>query len=95
MPFSSDLIYGVLRRHEPEHLLLTAAWADARGKLTDIARLAAMLERAQARMVHVALDRVTPLAVPGLLTIGREAVFGEAEETLLLEAEALAARAMG
>ena len=93
--FSSDLIYDVLRRHEPEHLLLTAAWHDARGKLTDIARLAAMLERAQARMVHVPLGHVSPLAVPGLLTIGRESVFGEAEETLLLEAEALAARAMG
>ncbi|MBC7504546.1 MAG: ligase-associated DNA damage response DEXH box helicase, partial [Sandarakinorhabdus sp.] len=35
MSVSSDLIYDVLRRHEPSHLLLTAAWSDARSKLTD------------------------------------------------------------
>ena len=92
--FSSDLIYDVLRRHEPGHLLLSAAWADARAKLTDIARLAALLERAQAKMVHVPLDRVSPLSIPVLLELGRETVYGAADEALLLEADALAAKAM-
>ncbi len=92
--FSSDLIYDVLRRHEPGHVLLTAAWADARSKLTDIARLAALLERSHAKLVHVALDRVSPLAVPVLLEVGREAVFGSADTALMIEAEALAAEAM-
>ena len=92
--FSSDLIYEVLRKHEPGHLLLTAAWADARAKLTDIARLAALLERSQDRLVHVALDRVSPLAVPVLLEIGKERVSGSADDALLIEAEALAAQAM-
>ncbi|NNC72833.1 MAG: ligase-associated DNA damage response DEXH box helicase, partial [Sphingomonadaceae bacterium] len=32
--FSTDLIYDVLRRYEPDHLLMQAAWADARTKLT-------------------------------------------------------------
>jgi ATP-dependent Lhr-like helicase len=92
--FSSDLIYDVLRRHEPDHLLLTAAWTDARSKLTEVERLAGLLDRAQAKMVHMALDRVSPLAVPVLLEAGRERVFGQADEALLQEAGALAAEAM-
>ena len=94
MSVSSDLIYDVLRRHEPDHLLLTAAWTDARGKLTDIARLAALLEQADARLSHVRAAHVTPLAVPSLLTIGRERVGDSADSALLLEAEALIAEAM-
>ncbi len=94
MSVSSDLIYDVLRRHEPDHLLLTAAWTDARGKLTDIARLAALLEQAHARLSHVRAAHVTPLAVPSLLTIGRERVGDSADSALLLEAESLIAEAM-
>jgi ATP-dependent Lhr-like helicase len=94
MSVSSDLIYDVLRRHEPGHLLLTAAWSDARGKLTDIARLAELLELAQRKLVLVALDRVSPLAVPVLLEMGRESVSGAADTALLIEASALAAEAM-
>jgi ATP-dependent Lhr-like helicase len=94
MSVSSDLIYDVLRRHEPDHPLLTAAWTDARGKLTDIARLAALLEQAHARLSHVRAAHVTPLAVPSLLTIGRERVGDSADSALLLEAEALIAEAM-
>jgi ATP-dependent Lhr-like helicase len=36
--FSTDLIYDVLRRYEPDHMLLDAAWADAR-RMTDVARV--------------------------------------------------------
>lgn len=93
MSVSSDLIYDVLRRHEPDHLLLTAAWTDARGKLTDIDRLAGLLETAHTRLTHMRLDRVSPLAVPSLLTIGRERVGDDADAALLLEAEALIAEA--
>ena len=92
--FSSDLIYDVLRRHEPDHLLLTAAWSDARGKISDVARLASLLERSQVALTHRVLDRVSPLAVPVLLEVGRERVFGAADDALLLEAGALAAEAM-
>ncbi len=94
MSVSSDLIYDVLRRHEPDHLLLTAAWTDARGKLTDVARLAALLEEAHGNLSHVRAAHVTPLAVPSLLTIGRERVGDSADSALLLEAEALIAEAM-
>jgi ATP-dependent Lhr-like helicase len=91
---SADLIYDVLRRHEPDHLLLSAAWTDARGKLADIDRLAGLLEMAHTRMAHVRLARVSPLAVPSLLTIGRERVGEDADSVLLAEAEGLIADAM-
>lgn len=94
MSVSADLIYDVLRRHEPDHLLLTAAWTDARGKLTDVARLASLLVEAHSRMTHVRASHVTPLAVPSLLTIGRERVGDSADAALLIEAEALIAEAM-
>jgi len=93
--FSTDLIYDVLRRYEPDHLLMRAAWDDARAKMTDVGRLADLLDRAAGTMLHVALDRVSPLAVPVLVLIGRERVAqGGTEDTLLIEAEALAAEAM-
>jgi ATP-dependent Lhr-like helicase len=83
---SSDLIYDVLRRHEPDHILLRATRADAAGGLTDIRRLAQLLERAQGRIRVRRLDRVSPLAVPVLLEIGREMVYGAAMDDLLDEA---------
>lgn len=93
--FSTDLIYDVLRKHEPEHVLIEAAWADARARLTDVGRLADLLDRAAGQMVHVELDRISPMAVPVLTMIGRESLpAGAADEELLHEAESLAALAM-
>ena len=74
--FSTDLIYDVLRKYEPEHLLLTAAWDDARARMTELGRLARLVERAQAMMIHVRATRVTPLAVPLMVVIGRESPRG-------------------
>jgi len=85
----------VLRRYEPDHLLMRAAWEDARAKMTDVGRLVALLDRAQSTMLHMKLDKVSPLAVPVLVLIGRERVAqGGTEDALLIEAEALAAEAM-
>ena len=93
--FSTDLIFDVLRRYEPDHLLMDAAWTDARARMTDVGRLADLLDRAAGTMLHVTLDRVSPLAVPVLVLIGREHVAqGSADDALLIEAEALAAEAM-
>ncbi len=91
---SSDLIYDVLRKHQPDHVLLRATRADAAHGLIDLSRIAAVLRRAKGRITHMALSRVSPLAVPVLLEIGREHVQGEAEEVLLAEAEALIAEAV-
>jgi ATP-dependent Lhr-like helicase len=93
--FSTDLIYDVLKKYEPDHLLLEAAWADARARMTDVGRLADLLERSERELVHVTLDRVSPLAVPVMTMIGREAVpQGAVDDELLLEAEGLIAAAM-
>jgi len=85
--FSSDLIYDVLREHEPDHVLLRATYEDAGTGLLDIARLAESLKRIRNRIVARRLDRVSPLAVPALLEISKEMVAGEAQEDILREAE--------
>lgn len=90
---NSDLIYDVLRRHQPNHILLRATRADAAHGLIDLSRISALLARAKGRITHMALSRVSPLAVPVLLEIGREHVQGEAEELLLAETQALIAEA--
>ncbi len=93
--FSTDLIYDVLRKHEPDHLLIEAAWADARARMTDVGRLGDLLDRAAREVRHVLLDRVSPLAVPVLVMIGRESLpQGQADDELLLEAEGLVGAAM-
>jgi len=95
MTVSSDLIYDVLRQHEPDHILLKAAFADAATGLIDVGRLNLFLKRISGRIRHIALRQVSPLAVPVMLEIGRESVPGEASETLLREAvEELIAEAL-
>jgi len=93
---NSDLIYDVLRRHQPDHVLLRATRADAAGGLTDLGRLSGMLGRVAGQVRHVRLSRVSPLAVPVLLDIGRETVrTAGGEDALLAETEALVAEATG
>ena len=86
----------MLRKHQPDHVLLRAARADASTGLLDIRRLGDMLARVKGRIIHKELEQVSPLAVPVMLEIGREMVYGEASDTLLAEAaDALVAEAMG
>ena len=93
---NTDLIYDVLRRHQPNHVLLRATRNDAAGGLTDLGRLSAMLGRVAGQVRHIRLSRVSPLAVPVLLDIGRETVrTGGSEDDLLAETEALVAEAAG
>jgi ATP-dependent Lhr-like helicase len=93
---NSDLIYEVLRRHQPDHILLRATRADAASGLIDVGRIAGMLVRVKGHIVHMVLSRVSPLAVPVLLEIGRESVRSDTDEdALLAEAEAIIAEATG
>jgi ATP-dependent Lhr-like helicase len=93
--FSADLIYDVLREHEPNHLLLKAAWADAAGGYLDLKRLSALLARIKGKIRHAALNRVSPLAVPVMLEINKTMINGEAQEEMLKEAsEAVIAEGM-
>lgn len=81
--FSTDLIYNVLREHEPDHILLRSAWQDAGTGLLDVHRLGDALARISGQIRHRHLDRISPLAVPVMLEIGRVPIYGEGHESIL------------
>ncbi len=84
--FSTDLIYDVLRRHQPDHLLLRTARIDAASGMIDVARVGQMLERIRGQILHSRLDHVSPFAVPIMLEIGKERVGGDTADMILAEA---------
>ena len=92
--FSTDLVYDVLRRHQPDHLLLRCARSDAAKGLVDVTRLSDMLARIKGRIRHARLDHLSPFSVPMMLEIGKqrspggagEMILAEAAETLIAEA---------
>jgi ATP-dependent Lhr-like helicase len=93
--FSTDLIYDVLRRYEPDHLLLRAAWNDARERMTDVGRLARLLDRAAGTMLHVSSTASPRWRSPSSSSsAARNTATGLAEDQILIEAESLAAVAM-
>jgi ATP-dependent helicase Lhr and Lhr-like helicase len=92
--FSTDLVYDVLRRHQPDHLLLKAARADAAKGMVDVARLGQLLTRIKGRIRHSALDHLSPFSVPMMLEIGKQRSPGSAGEMILADAaESLIAEA--
>jgi ATP-dependent Lhr-like helicase len=96
MTVSSDIIYDVLYQHEPDHILIQATRRDAARGLLDIERLGQCLRRIRKQIVHKPLPRISPLAVPVMLDIGREPIFGEARETAMADAaDELIREAMG
>ncbi len=86
MTVSSDLVYDVLRSHEPDHLIMQATRQEAAYGLLDVRRLGEMLRRISGKLRHKRLDRISPLAVPIMLEVGRESIPGEASDVLLGEA---------
>src|SRR5690606_9447959 len=80
MSMSADLIYDVLRKHEPDHVLLRATRQEAAAGLTDVGRIGSLLARAKGRIRHMRLDRVSPLDVPALIEEGQTWVAGGAED---------------
>ena len=84
--FSTDLIYDVLRRHQPDHLLLRCARADTASGLIDVARLGDMLARIKGRILHSRLDHLSPFSVSVILELGRQRSPGDAGEWVLSEA---------
>ena len=83
--FSTDLIYDVLRKYEPHHILLQVTRNDAERELLDIRRLSEMLNRYKGKMEFRLLKRASPMAIPILVDIRRERIMGEGIEELLLE----------
>ena len=87
MTINSDLIYDVLLRHQPDHMLIRATRQEAARGLTDIRRLSDMLTRFSGRIKARHLNRVSPLALPLMLEVGREVVTSSAVENALAELE--------
>ena len=87
MTINSDLIYDVLLRHQPDHMLIRATRQEAARGLTDIRRLSDMLTRFSGRIKAKHLNRASPLALPLMLEVGREVVTSSAVEDALAELE--------
>lgn len=81
--FNTDLIYDVLRKYEPDHVLLKLTRADAEHELLDTERLAAMLHQFQGRLVFKVLPRPSPLSLPVILDVRTERIPGRGMEALL------------
>ncbi|MGA0540892.1 ligase-associated DNA damage response DEXH box helicase [Neotabrizicola sp. VNH66] len=87
--FSSDILYDTLRRYDPDHLLLRITRDEAMRGLIDFSRIEEMLARTGGRLHLRRLDRITPLAAPLLLEVGKVPIAGQGRERLA-EAEAAA-----
>jgi ATP-dependent Lhr-like helicase len=83
---NTNLIYDVLRRHEPDHVLLSVARRDAERELLDLRRLSDMLTRFSGKLLYKALDMASPLSVPILTEVRTEQVRGSGVEALLAQA---------
>ncbi|CAD0184861.1 ATP-dependent DNA helicase RecQ [Ruegeria sp. THAF57] len=83
--FSSDILYDTLLKYDPEHLLMQITREEAMRGLVDFGRIEAMIERIGNRIDLLRLDRVSPLAAPLFLEVGKVPVKGSAEERLLEE----------
>ena len=83
--FSSDILYDTLLKYDPDHLMLQITREEALRGLVDFGRIEEMISRTRGRVDHLVLDRVTPLAAPLFLEVGRVPVKGAAEERLLAE----------
>ena len=88
--FSSDILYDTLHRHDPGHLMLAITREEAMRGLVDFGRVEDMLARIGAApdggIDCLRLARVTPLAAPMFLEMGRIPVEGAARERLVAEA---------
>ncbi|PRY25117.1 ATP-dependent Lhr-like helicase [Aliiruegeria haliotis] len=93
--FSSDILYDTLLKYEPDHLLMQITREEALRGLVDFGRIEEMIDRIGDRIDHVRLDRVSPLAAPLFLEVGKVPVVGEGRERLVAEEAARLMQAAG
>ena len=86
--FSSDILYDTLSKYDPDHLMLRITREEAMRGLVDFGRIEEMLTRTQGAIDHVALDRISPLAAPMILEMGKVPIAGRGREKLLQDAAA-------
>jgi ATP-dependent Lhr-like helicase len=86
--FNSDLIFDVLKKHEPNHLLLQVARQDSYRGLIDLDRLSKFLKRINKNIILKKLNQISPLAIPLILEINRQTIDkSEVNEYFLQELE--------
>lgn len=93
--FSSDIMYDTLRKYDPDHLLLDITREEALRGLVDFGRIEEMLDRINGRITLRRLQRISPLAAPLLLEMGKVPVKGAAQEKLLQQEAAALMRQSG
>jgi ATP-dependent helicase Lhr and Lhr-like helicase len=74
--FSTDLIYDVLRKYDKNHILLNVTRQDAERELLDIKRLNDLLMRYHEHIIFKPLPRISPMAIPIVLSERSEQVRG-------------------
>jgi ATP-dependent helicase Lhr and Lhr-like helicase len=85
--FSTDLIYDVLRKYDPGHVLLALTRADAERELLDIDRLTDMILKFQSHIEFRALPRPSPMSLPVILDVRTERLPGGGLEALLAQGD--------
>lgn len=93
--FSSDILYDTLLKYDPDHLLMQITRDEAMRGLVDFGRIEEMIARVGTRIDLRRLERVSPLAAPLLLEVGKVPVKGAAEEKLLQQESARLMEASG
>lgn len=83
--FSSDVLYDTLLKYDPDHLMLQITREEALRGLVDFGRIEEMLARVQGRIDLLRLPRLSPLAAPMMLEMGRVPVEGAARDRLMAE----------
>jgi ATP-dependent Lhr-like helicase len=84
--FSSDVLYDTLLKYDPDHLMLQITREEALRGLVDFGRIEDMFARVQGRIDLLRLPRVSPLAAPLFLEMGRVPVEGAGRDRLMAEA---------
>jgi ATP-dependent Lhr-like helicase len=80
--FSSDILYDTLAKYDPDHLMMRITRDEAMRGLVDFGRIEDMLTRTKGRIVVRRLDRITPLAAPLILEVGKVPVQGSGRERI-------------
>ena len=84
--FSSDILYDTLTKYDPDHLMLRITREEAMRGLVDFGRIEEMLTRTRGAIDHATLDRISPLAAPMILEMGRVPIAGAGREKLMQDA---------
>ena len=84
--FSTDLIFEVLEKYDPDHILLIATKEDACRELVSFTRLEDLLRSYEKDQVVLKLPSPSPLSIPILTAANPENIDGEAIEALLEQA---------